>query len=57
MPDSGIREANKYMAKLVIGNPAPDFEADSTKGPIKLSDYQGKKNLVLCFYVMDDTPG
>lgn len=44
------------MAKLVIGNPAPDFMANSTKGPIRLSDYQGKKNLVLCFYVMDDTP-
>jgi peroxiredoxin Q/BCP len=56
MLDSGLREVNKQMAKLVIGNPAPDFMANSTKGPIRLSDYQGKKNLVLCFYVMDDTP-
>lgn len=45
------------MAKLKIGTLAPDFEASSTHGPLKLSDYQGIKNLVLCFYVMDDTPG
>ena len=45
------------MPKLKIGNSAPEFEALSTQGVIKLSDYLGKKNVVLCFYIMDDTPG
>ena len=45
------------MAKLAVGQPAPDFEVQSNKGQIKLSDYKGKKNVVLCFYCGDDTPG
>ena len=45
------------MAKLSVGQPAPDFEVQSNKGKIKLSDYEGKKIVVLCFYCGDDTPG
>lgn len=38
-----------------IGNPAPQFEVDSTIGPVKLSDYAGKW-LVLFSYPADFTP-
>jgi peroxiredoxin Q/BCP len=40
------------------GEPAPDFTLPSTTGePISLSQFRGKKNIVLFFYVRDDTPG
>jgi peroxiredoxin Q/BCP len=45
------------MVKLSLGELAPDFTLESTRGTIHLSDYRDKKNLVLCFYVMDNTPG
>ncbi|MDX1777099.1 MAG: redoxin domain-containing protein [Desulfobulbales bacterium] len=43
-------------AALEIGDVAPLFEADSDKGPVKLLDYRGKKNVVLAFYFADFTP-
>ena len=43
--------------KLKVGDPAPDFKANTTDGSaVKLSDYRGQK-LVMYFYPMDDTPG
>ncbi|EFM12652.1 alkyl hydroperoxide reductase/ Thiol specific antioxidant/ Mal allergen [Paenibacillus curdlanolyticus YK9] len=42
---------------LTIGSTAPLFEANSTQGIIKLSDYVGKQPIVLIFYPMDETPG
>ena len=36
---------------------APDFEAESTKGTIRLADYLGKKNVLLAFYFKDFTSG
>jgi peroxiredoxin Q/BCP len=39
-----------------VGDPAPDFEAESTKGKIKLSDFRGKR-VVLYFYPKAFTPG
>ncbi|PPC92611.1 MAG: peroxiredoxin [Methylotenera sp.] len=39
-----------------INEPAPDFEANSTQGPIKLSDYKGKKWVVLFAHPADFTP-
>lgn len=45
------------MAKLNIGDTAPDFTAQNQKGEtIKLSDFRGKK-VVLYFYPKDDTSG
>ena len=45
------------MAMLKPGDPAPDFEANTTDGKrVSLKDYRGKK-LVMYFYPMDDTPG
>ena len=36
---------------------APDFEAESTKGAIRLVDYRGKKNVLLAFYFKNFTGG
>ncbi len=45
------------MAKLKIGQKAPDFSLLDTDGnKIKLSELRGKK-VVLYFYPKDDTPG
>lgn len=41
-----------------VGDKAPDFELHSTKeGKLKLSAFQGKKNVVVQFYVLDFSPG
>ncbi len=43
---------------LKIGDPAPDFTLSNTKGEkVKLSDFKGKKNVVLAFYVLAFTGG
>lgn len=37
---------------------APDFSSvNQNNEPVKLSDFTGKKNVVLYFYPKDDTPG
>lgn len=42
---------------LEIGEIAPDFEADSTMGPVHLYKYAGKKNVILIFYPINNTGG
>ena len=42
---------------LVIGEKAPSFEVTSTQGMVRLSDFQGKKHVILAFYIKDFTPG
>jgi cytochrome oxidase Cu insertion factor (SCO1/SenC/PrrC family) len=43
---------------LKVGSPAPDFTLTDTEGqPVKLSDFRGKKNVVLAFYVLAFTGG
>jgi thioredoxin-dependent peroxiredoxin len=45
------------MAKLNVGDKAPDFERINHENErITLSDYRGKK-VILYFYPKDDTPG
>jgi peroxiredoxin len=48
------------MATFNIGDEVPDFELPAVVGNIKsqfrLSDYRGKKNVVLAFYPADWTP-
>lgn len=40
-----------------VGDQAPDFELPSTKGgKLKLSSFQGKKSVLIEFYVLDFTP-
>jgi peroxiredoxin len=55
----------KPVWRLEVGDEAPDFELTATgdtagKGDkqrkIKLSDYRGKKNVVLAFYPAAYTP-
>jgi len=45
---------------LQVGEPAPDFTLKSVtgeeKGSFTLSDYRGKKNVVIAFYVLNWTP-
>lgn len=53
-------QAEDFMAVLKVGDMAPDFELPAVVGNIKqrfkLSDYRGKKNVVLAFYPADWTP-
>ena len=45
------------MTELIVGSPAPDFEANATGDKLfKLSDFLGKKILIY-FYPKDNTPG
>ena len=48
-------ECGEFRSMPVIGEPAPDFEAVTTQGPIKLSDYKGKW-VVLFSHPADFTP-
>jgi peroxiredoxin len=45
---------------LKVGDAAPDFDVPAVMGDervrVKLSDYKGKKNVVLAFYPLDWTP-
>ena len=43
---------------LKVGQAAPDFTLRDTAGkPVKLSDFKGKRNVVLAFYVLAFTGG
>jgi cytochrome oxidase Cu insertion factor (SCO1/SenC/PrrC family) len=43
---------------LKVGDAAPDFTLNDTAGkPVKLSDFKGKKTVVLAFYVLAFTGG
>lgn len=43
---------------LKVGDQAPDFELPGHRGgeKVRLSDFHGKKNVVLVFYPLDWTP-
>lgn len=45
------------MSIISPGTEAPDFELDSHQDQkVKLSDFRGKKNVLLVFYPLDFTP-
>ena len=44
--------------KIKIGDTAPDFTLlDQNRKPVKLSDFRGKKSVVLAFYIFAFTGG
>ena len=46
------------QTKLKVGDTAPDFTLTDTAGnKVKLSDFRGKKSVVLAFYVLAFTGG
>jgi len=55
-----LKRAEEPMPAVQVGDEAPDFDLPAVVGNIKqrfkLSDYRGKKNVVLAFYVLDWTP-
>ena len=58
---SGVAMAQQAPAPkthLKVGDPAPDFTLRATDGKsYKLSDFKGKKNVVLAIYVLAFTGG
>ena len=45
-------------AAVNVGDAAPEFDlSDSSGKRVRLSDFRGKKSVVLYFYPKDDTPG
>jgi peroxiredoxin len=53
-----LRGGISLDASLKIGDLAPDFTLPATtKEKLSLTDYRGKKNIVVAFYGMDFTPG
>ena len=42
---------------VAVNDMASDFEAESTRGTIRLTDYLGKKNVFLAFYFKNFTGG
>ncbi len=46
------------MKTIRVGDTAPDFRLPALRGgELALSDFRGKKNVVLFFYPKDDSPG
>lgn len=44
--------------QLKVGDAAPDFTLPSDQSkPVHLSDFRGKKTVILAFYVLAFTPG
>lgn len=58
IPTAAQEEAVVAKTNLKVGDVAPDFTLLSNQWkPVKLSDYRGKKNVVLAFYVLAFTGG
>jgi cytochrome oxidase Cu insertion factor (SCO1/SenC/PrrC family) len=50
-PKDGTDLAPTDFNRIRVGQPAPDFTLEATDGkPITLSDFRGKKSVVLVFY-------
>ena len=46
------------QTELAVGQDAPDFKLKAyPSGEYSLSQFRGKKNVILAFYPKDDTPG
>ncbi len=55
---TGRTSMASQTSTLKVGDKAPDFDLPGHRGTerFKLSDYRGKKNVVLVFYPLDWTP-
>ncbi len=52
------QRGNVPHTNLKVGDVAPDFTMpDNTNKQVKLSDFRGKKNVILAFYVLAFTGG
>jgi cytochrome oxidase Cu insertion factor (SCO1/SenC/PrrC family) len=50
-PKDGADLAPTDLNRIKVGQPAPDFTLEAADGkPISLSDFRGKKSVVLVFY-------
>jgi len=55
---AAAQQAAIPQTTLKVGDTAPDFTLLSDQWqPVKLSDYRGKKNVILAFYVLAFTGG
>lgn len=55
---AGAQQPAAPQTQLKVGDRAPDFELTDTEGQkVRLSDFRGKKNVVLAFYVLAFTGG
>ena len=55
---AGAQQPAAPQTHLKVGDRAPDFELTDTEGQkVRLSDFRGKKNVVLAFYVLAFTGG
>ncbi len=56
--NASSQQPSAPQTQLKVGDPAPDFELTDTEGQkVRLSDFRGKKNVVLAFYVLAFTGG
>ncbi len=55
---ASAQQAQQIMSNLKVGDAAPDFTLpDQNNKLVKLSDFRGKKQVVLAFYVLAFTSG
>jgi len=58
MPATPQEQPKIAKTNLKVGDVAPDFTLLSNEWkPVKLSDFRGKKNVILAFYVLAFTGG
>lgn len=52
------QSASDHTSTLKVGDAAPDFTLlDQNRNKVSLSDFRGKQNVVLAFYVLAFTGG
>jgi cytochrome oxidase Cu insertion factor (SCO1/SenC/PrrC family) len=57
-PSRAADQTSPPEPKIKVGDTAPDFSLPDQMGKqVKLSDFRGKKNVVLAFYVFAFTGG